>query len=89
MPDLSDELESLRRENARLRRLLRLTDAEAAPARGTLAARFDKAPGPVDAGSSPQTKVEFYAALFGARSECVRGSVRERTGRKIRLDALS
>lgn len=43
--DPQSELESLRRENARLRKLLKLTDAEAAPARGTQAAWFDKAPG--------------------------------------------
>lgn len=69
MPDISEELDSLRRENARLRRLLKLTDAEAAPARGTQAAWFDKAPGSVDARSTPQAKVEFYAALFGARRD--------------------
>jgi hypothetical protein len=67
--DLQAELESLRTENARLRKLLKLTDAEAAPARGTQAAWFDKAPGPVDARSSSQAKVEFYAALFGARRD--------------------
>jgi hypothetical protein len=69
MPDVNDELESLRRENARLRKLLKLTDAEAAPARGTQAAWFDRAPGPGDASSSPQAKVQFYAALFGARRD--------------------
>jgi superfamily II DNA or RNA helicase len=69
MPDVSDELESLRRENARLRRLLKLTDVEAAPARGTQAAWFDRSPGPVDANSQPQAKVQFYAALFGARKD--------------------
>lgn len=69
MPDISDELESLRRENARLRKLLKLTDAEAAPAHGTQAAWFDTAPGPVDARSSPQAKVEFYAELFRARRD--------------------
>jgi hypothetical protein len=69
MPDISEELESLRRENARLRKLLKLTDAEATPARGTQAAWFDKAPGSVDARSTPQAKVEFYAALFGARRD--------------------
>src|SRR3954467_1997528 len=66
MPDLSEELDSLRRENARLRRLLKLTDTEASPAPGTQTAWFDKAPGSVDAGSSSQAKVEFYAALFAA-----------------------
>lgn len=69
MPNISDELESLRRENARLRKLLKLTDAEAAPARGTQVAWFDQAPGPVNASSTPQAKVAFYAALFGARKD--------------------
>lgn len=69
MPDISDELESLRRENARLRRLLTLTESEASPAHGTQTAWFDKAPGPVDAHSSSQAKVEFYAALFAARRD--------------------
>jgi hypothetical protein len=67
--DVHAELESLRRENARLRKLLKLTDAEAAPALGTQTAWFDRAPGPVDARSSPQAKVEFYATLFGARRD--------------------
>lgn len=69
MPDISQELESLRRENARLRKLLKLTDAEAVPARGTQAAWFDRAPGPVNGSSSPEAKVAFYAALFGARRD--------------------
>jgi hypothetical protein len=69
MPDVSEELESLRRENTRLRKLLRLTDAEAAPAHGTQTAWFDKAPGLVDARSTPQAKIDFYAALFGARRD--------------------
>jgi superfamily II DNA or RNA helicase len=69
MRDISDELESLRRENARLRRLLKLTEAEAAPAYGTQTAWFDKAPGPVDARSSSQAKVGFFAALFRARRD--------------------
>jgi superfamily II DNA or RNA helicase len=67
--DLHAELESLKRENARLRRLLGMTQAEAVPARGTQMAWFDKAPGPVDAQSPSRTKVEFYAALFGARRD--------------------
>ena len=69
MSHLQAELESLRQENARLRKLLKLTDAEAAPAHGTQAAWFDKAPGPVDGRSSSRAKVEFYAALFGARRD--------------------
>jgi hypothetical protein len=46
-----------------------MSDAEASPARGTQTAWFDKAPGPVDARSSSQAKVEFYAALFAARRD--------------------
>lgn len=69
MPDVSDELESLRREVARLRKLLKLTDAEMSPTPGTQTAWFPKAPGPVDARSSPNTKVEFYAELFAARTD--------------------
>lgn len=69
MPDVSGELESLRSENARLRKLLKLTDAEAGAAHGTQTAWFDKSPGPVQATSSPQAKVEFYAALFGVRRD--------------------
>lgn len=69
MNDLRAELESLRQENARLRKLLKMTDAEAAPARGSQTAWFDKAPGPVDGRSSSTAKVEFFAALFGARRD--------------------
>ena len=69
MADISSELESLRRENARLRKLLKMTDAEAAAAHGTQAAWFDKSPGSVEASSSPHAKVKFYAALFGARRD--------------------
>jgi hypothetical protein len=67
--DLQAELESLRRENARLLKLLKLTSAEAAPAPGTQTSWFDKTPGSVDAQSSPRAKIEFYAALFGARRD--------------------
>ena len=69
MVDLARELESLRRENARLRKLLKLTDAEVAPTAGTQGAWFERAPGPVDSSSSPQSKVAFYAALFRARTD--------------------
>jgi GH15 family glucan-1,4-alpha-glucosidase len=57
VPDIVGELESLRRENARLRKLLKLTDAEVAPTHGTQSAWFDKAPGSVDASSTPEAKV--------------------------------
>ncbi|HET7398568.1 MAG TPA: hypothetical protein VFJ94_08590 [Intrasporangium sp.] len=69
MPNVSDELEELRRENARLRRLLKLTAQEASPARGTQTTWFDRAPGPVDGTSSSRTKVAFNAAMFGARRD--------------------
>jgi superfamily II DNA or RNA helicase len=67
--ELLRELTELRSENARLKKLLRLTDHEAAPARGTQAAWFDRRPGPVDAQSPPDAKVAFYAALFRARRD--------------------
>lgn len=67
--DLAHELAELRQENARLKKLLRLTDREAAPALGTQTAWFDRAPGPVTAVSPPGAKVAFYAALFGARRD--------------------
>lgn len=56
MDGLHVELESLRSENARLRKLLRLTDAEAAPPRGAQTAWFDRAPGPVDARLDSRTR---------------------------------
>lgn len=54
-----EELERLRRENARLRKLLKLTDAEAAPPAEAQTAWFDSSPGSVDATSPPAAKVEF------------------------------
>ena len=66
---LERELDEIRRENARLKRLLDLTDREAAPAKGTQAAWFDRSPGSVTSHSAPDAKVEFYAALFGARRD--------------------
>ena len=66
---LERELAELRQENARLKKLLRLTAREAEPARGTQAAWFDRSPGPVSAASHPAAKIAFYAALFGARRD--------------------
>ena len=66
---LRRELEELRRENARLIKLLRMTDQEARPAQPMQTAFFDRAPGWVDAASAPEVKVEFFAALFGARRD--------------------
>ena len=69
MADPVDEIENLRRENARLRKLLRLTESEAAPARGTQTALFDKAPGTVDAHSSSRAKIAFFSELFASRRD--------------------
>lgn len=69
MVGVHEEIESLRRENARLRKLLKLTEAESSPAAGTQTAWFDKTPGPINTNSSPQDKLAFYAALFGARKD--------------------
>lgn len=69
MSDPRAEVERLRRENARLRKLLKLTDAEAAPAPGTQMAWFDKTPGSVDNHAPSRAKIEFYAALFAARRD--------------------
>ncbi|MEO9238625.1 MAG: DEAD/DEAH box helicase family protein [Jatrophihabitantaceae bacterium] len=58
----------LRSENARLLRLLELTPAQARPPGPVQTGIFDAAPGSVHVGSSPATKVAFFAALFGART---------------------
>lgn len=62
-------LADLRRENARLLKLLKMTEQEARPPKSTQTALFERAPGPVDAGSPPAAKVAFFAALFGARTD--------------------
>lgn len=66
---LHAELVALRRENARLRRVLQLTDQDAALPPPTQTAFFERDPGLVDARSSPQAKVTFFRALFGARRD--------------------
>lgn len=63
------ELDRLRTENARLRRLLELSADQAAPpdpARGGLAL---SPPGPVTARSSAAAKVAFFRGLFAARTD--------------------
>jgi superfamily II DNA or RNA helicase len=62
-------VEQLRAENARLRGLLKLSPQEAAPPPPAQLGWFESAPGPVHAGSSPQAKVAFFGALFGARTD--------------------
>jgi superfamily II DNA or RNA helicase len=59
----------LRAENARLLRLLELTPKQAAPPGPAQTGFFDGQPGPVDRQSTPEKKVEFFAALFAARTD--------------------
>jgi hypothetical protein len=54
---VAQELAELRAENARLRRLLKLTRAEAAPPGPAQAGLFEAPPGPVHAGSPAEAKV--------------------------------
>jgi superfamily II DNA or RNA helicase len=63
------ELASLRAENARLLRLLKLTRREAAPPGPAQAGFFEAPPGAVHAGSPPEVKVAFFGALFAARTD--------------------
>ncbi|HEX2301063.1 MAG TPA: hypothetical protein VHH34_21570, partial [Pseudonocardiaceae bacterium] len=73
---LAEEVASLRAlaarlqaENARLMRLLELTPKQAAPPGPVQTGLFDTVPGPVDRQSSPEVKVDFFAALFAARPD--------------------
>jgi superfamily II DNA or RNA helicase len=63
------ELAELRAENAQLRRLLKLTRADAAPPGPAQAGFFDAPPGLVHAGSPPEAKVALFGALFAARTD--------------------
>lgn len=74
--DLEDEVrelrslvQQLREENGRLTRLLRLAPQETARAGPSQTGMFDRAPGMVDAGSSPEAKVALFHQLFLARPE--------------------
>jgi hypothetical protein len=66
---LERELGELRQENIRLTRLLKLTEGEAQPIKGSQAAWFDQEPGSVTSESAPDAKVAFFSALFGARPD--------------------
>lgn len=59
----------LRAENARLLRLLELTPKQAAPPGPVQTGIFEAHPGPVDRRSAPELKVDFFAALFAARTD--------------------
>lgn len=55
--------------NARLLRLLELTPKQAAPPGSAQTGIFEAHPGPVDRRSTPELKVDFFAALFAARTD--------------------
>lgn len=66
---LRDQMARLTSENARLLRLLELTPAQARPPGPAQTGIFDGPPGLVDATSSPETKIAFFASMFAARSD--------------------
>jgi hypothetical protein len=63
------EVAALRAENARLRRLLDLTPAQARLAAATQTGLFLDRPGPVTASSSGPDKVRLFRTLFAARTD--------------------
>jgi len=86
---LTAELASLRAENGRLLRLLKLTRREAMPPGPVQTGLFDAPPGIVHAGSLPEAKVAFFGAMFAARTDIY--AVRwenARTGQKGWLPAV-
>ncbi|WP_143060852.1 TOTE conflict system archaeo-eukaryotic primase domain-containing protein [Saccharopolyspora shandongensis] len=73
---LAEEVASLRAltarlqaENRRLLRLLELTPARASPPGPVQTGFFEARPGPVDRQSAPEVKVDFFGALFAARTD--------------------
>ena len=63
------ELETLRADNVRLRRLLKLSEEQARAADPDQAALTGAPGSPVHMGSTPEDKVRFYFDLFRARSD--------------------
>ena len=63
------ELARLRAENIRLRSLLKMTPAQAAPPAPGQAAFFEAPPGMVHNRSPEAAKVAFFGALFAARTD--------------------
>lgn len=63
------ELEELRAENARLRRLLEIGEQESRPAREAQPELAFRPDGPVTRRSPAETKVAFYQSLFRARTD--------------------
>ncbi len=87
--EVAGELARLRAENARLLRLLKLTQREAAPPGPAQAGFFEAPPGPVHAGSPPEVKVAFFGALFAARTDIYAARWdNARTGQKGWLPAV-
>ncbi|MDN5795791.1 MAG: DEAD/DEAH box helicase [Intrasporangium sp.] len=84
------ELDALRRENARLRRLLRMSDQDAVLPGPTQTAFFERDPGLINARSSPEAKVRFFRALFSARRDVYAyWWENQRTGRSGWLPAVA
>jgi hypothetical protein len=63
------ELETLRADNVRLRRLLELSEEQARAADPDQAALTGAPIAPVDMRSVPQDKIRFYASLFRCRTD--------------------
>ena len=63
------ELDELRAENARLRRLLEISEHESRAAREAQPELALHADGPVTSRSPAETKVAFYQSLFRARTD--------------------
>lgn len=63
------ELETLRADNVRLRRLLKLSEEQARAAHGDQAALTRAPDSPVHMESTPEDKVRFYFDLFRCRSD--------------------
>lgn len=63
---LRQRLAELEAENNRLKKLLRLTEREAAPSPAEQTAWLGHAPGPVHAGSSSAAEAALCASLFAA-----------------------
>ena len=63
------ELETLRADNMRLRRLLKLTEEQARAADPDQAALTGAPESPVDMASTPDDKIRFYLNLFRCRSD--------------------
>jgi hypothetical protein len=79
----------LQAENARLLRLLELTPTQAAPPGPVQTGFFEAPPGPVDRQSPPEVKVDFFGALFAARTDLY--AVRwenARTGKRLHWPVL-